>query len=209
MQLGISSHGRERLDFPQEWYDRNRAKYSPREMADVKRLARKRQKALDEGGFQRTGLYQEGGEFAGVENIYLGGDVFTPGDLSSAIELQGGDPATRHNLATLAQKEDFNTINQILGEADRLQDVDPHQASQIVADAEGYLADLEDQYEEAFGDVRQTAIEFERMRNRIRKDYRREKRQKTGRLVGSIVGGLIAPAVGTGIGGEIGSELAR
>ena len=202
MQLGVSSHGRQKLDFPQEWYDKNKGRYTKGEMAGLKKLARQRQTALDEAGFARAGWKGNvGGKYAGVESIYFGGDAFTPGDPSTYISAQQADPATRHNLATQAQREDFNWINEMLGEVDRLQEVDPYQAGEIVADTEAYLDDLETQYEEAFGDIKETAAEFDKMRRRIRKDYRKAKRRSKYASIGAGVGTVVGlPTVGATVG---------
>lgn len=186
MQLGISSHGRERLDFPQEWYDANREKYTKAEMAELKKLARERQKALDEAGFARPTYASEGGKYAGVENLYFGGDVFSaPEDLSQYISMDVGNVATRHSLATEAQRDDFNKINDILGVVDRLEETDPYQAAQLLTDTEAYINDLEAQYEEAFGELKETATAFDKLRKKIRKKYR-ESSSTVGKITGEL-----------------------
>ena len=105
-----------------------------------------------------------------LEKIEL---FFSKTTLSQYVSLEGGDLATRHNLASQKQREDFNWINEMLGEADRLQDVDPYQAGQIATDTEAYLDDLEAQYEDAFGQIKEIGQNFDKMRRKARKAYRK------------------------------------
>lgn len=173
MEKGITGSGREAFVFPETWFEENKGNYSKAEMAEIKKLARQRQKALDDAGFARHTVHQPGGKYSGVESLYFGGDQFDPGTPEAYISLQNLEPATRHNLATEAQREDFNWINEMLGKADRLQEAEPYEAAKVVADAEGYLDNLEKQYEEAFGKIKEVSEQFEHMRNGIRKKYRK------------------------------------
>ena len=199
MQYGVTSHGREKRDFPQEWYDANKDQYTAPEMAELKKLARQRQNELDDAGFAKAKYNEEGGKYSAVENIYFGGeDIFDPSEIDpdSFVRVEGGEFATRHSMATAAQREDFNFINDMLGEVDRLQDTDPYEAAQIVTEVEEYITALEVQYQKAFGITEESGKQFDLMRNKARQAYRKgsstfAKIAKTLTQLDPVTGGLM------------------
>lgn len=217
MTLGITSHGSRRYEWDPEWWEANKdallAQYGKKGVGKLKGLARQRQKELKEGGFDIGGRGREAGKYAGVENIY-GEDPFDPqAGYEQFIEYDPGNVATRANIASTAQRSEYNRIQDLLGEASRLEATDPYRAAEVRADLEGWAEAQQEQYEAARSQLEALGYEFDTAAKQQRKSYKKAKKKETagyvGLGVGAVIGTLIGnPVLGASVGQQIGASTA-
>lgn len=152
MDLGVSSHGREKLVWPREWFEENKGKYTKRELRELKDLARARQRDLEAAGFspgtavgptgrgrltpeereglsraERRELKQEkkgAGEFALYDPLYFEDSApdLQLPDARQYITREEGVAITPEALATEEERARYNAIQAILGEQDLLEE---------------------------------------------------------------------------------------
>lgn len=152
MDLGVSSHGREKLVWPREWFEENKGKYTKRELRELKDLARARQRDLEAAGFspgtavgptgrgrltpeEREGLSREerrelkqekkgAGEFALYDPLYFEDSApdLQLPDARQYITREEGVAITPEALATEEERARYNAIQAILGEQDLLEE---------------------------------------------------------------------------------------
>lgn len=145
MVLGVSSHGKERLEFPSDWFAKNQENYTPQEMQNLKAQATKRQLELEKEFAIGTGrrdqqptITQEG-QYSRLLPMYFGGD-FQPQDVRDYTAFDPGVRPSIANISTEAQKFQINAIHDLLGEMDRLVTTgEPYKAAQIAIDLKTYL----------------------------------------------------------------------
>jgi hypothetical protein len=214
MELGVTSRGRETHRFPDEWFEANKGRLSKNSMKRIKALAKERQKALDDAGFRAASWKRDvgdvaGGRFAGLEPIYHteGEDPFTIADTRPYVNLETGTGATRHNIATEGEREKFNTIGSLLGDAERLEETDPHQAARIVADVLGYAEDQKQQYIDTLQRMNDIGEEWGKVVSRARQKYKKSQKfgAKLTRGISNILGdvGMAGSMGGIEMGGKL------
>lgn len=166
---------------------------------------------------------KEGGELAQYRPLYYG-QGFEPVDPVNYLGFDPGVRPSRENTSTAVQKEQFNRINDLLGEMDRIaQAGESFRAAQIFADADKYLADEEAALEANKESLSAANEEWRRQVHKLRKAYRKAAREKQyaqiGQVIGGVAGGIlgvgggplgVVAGAGTGsqIGGSIGKSLA-
>lgn len=215
MTLGITSHGSRRYEWDPEWWEANKdallAEYGKKGVGKLKALARARQKELKEGGFDIGGRGREAGKYAGAENIY-GEDLFDPQEgWKSYVGYDPGNVATRSNIASEAQRGEYNRIQDLLGQVDTLRDTDPYEAARIESDLEGWATAQREQYEAAREQLEALGYEFDTAAKQQRKSYKKAKKKETagyvGLGVGAVLGTLIGnPVLGAAVGQQIGAS---
>lgn len=216
MTLGLNSHARETLMFDPTWWAENEARFPARKPKnapgvitrdELKALARERQLLLEQEGFSpgswargdRKATSQVTGERSTFDPLYFGQNLpeFAAMDPSAFITKNESSDPSKDALATVDQRQRFNAINDLLGEASRLQEVDPYRASEFTSELDRYIAEEQRAY-----DLRQAQIEDERLQwagvtNKARKGHTQAKRAKLAGQVGTVIGGTL----GLGLGG--------
>jgi len=145
MQMGITSHGRQTLRFPDEWFATQGAKYSPSEMAAIKERARLRQGEIDPLFSPRdaTTPYQlyAPSYFMGARTPEeLQGLMLQPEDLRLSASFDPGMLPAAENISTEDQRSVYNQIQNILGEVERLSSAgEPFRAASLALDLDGYF----------------------------------------------------------------------
>ena len=144
--LGMNTHGREELMFPEDISPEDRAR------------ALERQDAFVQAGFSpRAENYlkpdvslvnPEEGRFGQMFPLYdFGGDVGTyqPEDFRDYLTPENFESViNRNTMSTERQEQTFNRINELLGEADRLEeDGKTFEAAFVAADVDKFLQDQE------------------------------------------------------------------
>lgn len=145
MQLGVTSHGRQTLRFPDEWYSANASKYTPAQMAEMKEQSRLRQQDLEKVFGTQTDLQM-------FNPLYYGG-AETVGELAEQgqllpdsrfyTEFDPGIKPSRGNVSSADQRAQYNRMESLLDEADRIVAEDPMRAAKITTEIDQYLTDEE------------------------------------------------------------------
>jgi hypothetical protein len=144
--------------------------------------------------FSRTP--SEGGELANVRPLYHG-DAFEAQDPSKYLGFDPGIRPSRQNSSSGVQKEQFNRINDLLGEMDRIAEGgDPFRAASIFADADKYIADEEAALEARGEELTAAGKEWAGSVKKLRKAYRKAKREKEYAKIGSVIGGVVGGVLG-------------
>ena len=145
MQLAATSHGRQTLRFPDEWFAANASRYTPAQMATVKEKARQRQLELEKFYGTQTALQKYFPvEYGGADTMQqLEAQKLAGTDARPYVALEPGMQANRGNVSTPEQRDVFNRINGLLEEADRIIETSPQRAAQVEADLDGYIAEQE------------------------------------------------------------------
>lgn len=171
MVLGINEHGRETLEFDPAWWKENKDRFPKKKPKDhpevitrseLKALARERQLALEQGGFSpgsaaaknqksvRQEAAKEAGQYAAFDPLYygqgLGLSEFEPADTRAYVTRKEGEQATRESLATPEDRQRYNLIQELLGEADRIEEVDPYTAGEIRDEAARYVEEQDAEF---------------------------------------------------------------
>ncbi len=188
----------------------------------VRRLLYERQRELEAAfdpargqarAFSRTPA--TGGEYSQIRPLYYGEEGgFQSPDPLGYLGFDPGVRPSRENTSTAVQKEQFNRINDLLGELDRISDAgDPFRAAQIFADADKYLANEEAALEAQKGKLSEANEAWRRDVKKLRKSYRKAAREKEYGKIGGIVGGVLGLGIGQGdpaigsFGGQLGQGI--
>lgn len=166
-----------------------------------------------------------------VSPLYYGGG---PGDPAFAGGFEGPqvtspdyltfDPGvrpSRGNISTDDQRKQFNNINELLGDLDRIsQDESPFRAASMAVNLEQYLDDEADALEARKEDLDETGKQWANQVRKLRKDYKKKKKKEEwgkiasvvggtlGAVAGGIIGGPGGAVVGTSVGSQLGGSLA-
>ena len=182
-------------------------------------LLRQRQKALEQGGFDvRKGRE---GKYGVVAPLYdwdpstqFGDTSFKGGDVRPYVQFDPGVSPARENVSTEGQRQQFNAINDLLGEVGRISEAgEPYRAAQMAAELDAYLADEEKTLNERKGSLSKTAAKWKQHIGKIRKEYKKRKAAEPwGNIVkgitgseklGEVFGGIAASGLKGDIGGMI------
>lgn len=196
-----SRKGDQEYGLPQEYYDAH-----PEILQDPNREALQqslydRQKELEtEFSPQNTWYGPQEGEFSKYKPLYF--TDTNPMD-TEVPTWQGEDPrnylsfqqsnATRETVATPEQQQKFNTINELLGEVDRLAESDPFQGASILADVEQFIKDEDETLARWDTAPTQAGEEWQRTLYDLRRKVEHAKTQNN--LMGTIMqvtGGLLS-----------------
>lgn len=191
-----------------------------------------RQKELEERFMPRVGRKEElEARYARIAPLYYGEkgpggpyyysgpagtpieNLFEPEGAQTYLNLQEGTQATREMLATSDERTLVQNVNELLGEADRLEAAnEPYRAAQIEAEVERYLENQEKALtarEEALDEpARKLLKEVQRIRRAHRK-ARRKKGATIGMIAGAFIPGLGGYPGTVGLGQQIGEEAAQ
>lgn len=151
-----------------------------------------------------------GGELAAFKPLY-GGDGFQAADPREHFSFDPGIRPSRGNSSTEEQRDQFNRINDLLGELDRISETDPFRAASIFADADKYLADEEKALEEHKGELTENAKDWVQKVKKLRKSYRKKAREEAYGKIAGVIGGAIGGKAGeqatSGVGAFFGKFL--
>lgn len=116
-------------------------------------------------------LYE--GEYRDVLPMYGGTDRLAAlPDPQGYLYFQPTVQPSIHNVSTEEQRDQFNRINELLGEADRLAETDPWQASQVSAGIDEYLEAEEQALEARAGQLDERRAEWLKQVKRARSKYK-------------------------------------
>ena len=170
---GISSHGRQRWEFPTEWFEKNKGKYSKQDLEALRTRATARQEALAAAGFDPIDLAGTGpGKYSSILPSTLEEAVgleFAPQDIRAyATSVDAGLRPTMEGIASDDERGRVNRINEILNlkDADLQDPVEKPRRVKLALDAAAYV---EDQLAELEG--RKEAL------SKAEQDYRRNLRK--------------------------------
>lgn len=171
--------------------------------------------------FSRTPAEAEGTEdYSTIRPLYFGDEEgFQPLD---PVEYLGFDPGlkpSRENTSSEVQRTQFNRINDLLDELDRIAEGgEVFRAAKIWADANRYVEDesaaLEGRKEELTDSAKEWAGQVKKLRRKLRKAKRKKNYGQIGSVIGTIVGtytplSAVGGSYWGGIAGkEIGESLA-
>ena len=169
--------------------------------------------------FSRTPGEDVGEDFSTIRPLYFGDEEFQPLD---PVEYLGFDPGlrpSRENTSTEVQRDQFNRINDLLDEMDRIAESgETFRAAQIFADANKYVEDEAASLEGRKEELTDSAKEWAGQVKKLRKKYRKKKREAEYARIGAVIGTIVGTytplsAVGGGLwggpaGAAIGKELA-
>lgn len=197
LNLKVSGRGHERYTEPGGSVN---DPYFRGDMADWGPL-QERQRALEakfspgtRASFQGYQPYGETGRYSDVAPMYdyqgpVGSEApaqpwETP-DIRNYLELDYGLDPNRANVSTDQQKEVFNRINTLLGEAERLGEAEPWRAAQIMGNVDAFIQEEERRVEQAGEKRTQDAQDWS---NLVGKARRRYNKSQSG--IGSLAGAL-------------------
>lgn len=228
MGLGITKRGRETLQFPSQWYQENKDMFTKNEWAEVKRLARERNKDLQAvigKGTREPVVGEEGINYSTLFDMYYGQQPFEPIDwrveLTGAPEddpdaevdnaerffsLDMGINPTPSNMATDEQKFRYNKIMELLDRAERLSEADPYRGAAITLRVGDYLDREEQLLQEREDELDEKQAHWLKLVHKARKEYRKNKHMKKIGLavgIGQVVLGLLTIKSGPFAWGQI------
>jgi hypothetical protein len=145
-----------------------------------------------------------GGPAAGIgERVYQAQDINQPGYL----QFEKGLAPTRQSVGSVEQKQQFNRIEDLLGEAERLKETDPEQSTKLLADVDQYLADQEAELSARGVGIEEKQQEWVKQLRKARRAYRKTRTGLAG--IGTVAGntlgkwgvpeGLRGPLVAAGL----------
>ena len=181
MQLAATSHGHQNMRFPDEWYAANAAKYTPAQMATMKERSRQRQVELEKTFGTQTPLQMFNpinyGGAKTVQELTAQGQGLIP-DSRLYTSFDPGLKPSRGNVSSVQQREQFNRINDILDEADRIVESEPARAAKITSELDAYIADEEASMAKRTGSVRKGEGDWLNYLHKVRKKARKIRDQK-------------------------------
>lgn len=193
-ERGASGSGRGTLTYYIDGKDYRQVIPDKRE----RNLFLKRQQELERSFDPLTAGVRRGEESAFLNPLYLGGEFQGP-QAAQYLEFDPGMRPSRGNVSTEEQRSQFNTINDLLGNLDRIsKDESPFRAAIIGANIERYLEDEEAALEAQTGELSQAAKEWRGQVKKMRKAYRKAKRSEEYGKIGAVVGGLLLGQPGLG-----------
>lgn len=129
-----------------------------------------------------AGIRPEGGEeYLSVAELPRVSDFMT---------FDPGKKATRANISSAEQRRVFNTVNKILDQVDRLDDVDPYRAASIAGELDEYLKSEEAAIEQHKGKLDAGVKSWTRRVKKTRKTFEKMKKKKAWGKVAKYVGGV-------------------
>jgi hypothetical protein len=203
LNLKISGRGHERYTAPGGEIGSDYFRGDPQTWARLQERQRELESLFSPGtraSFQGYQPWGETGRYAEVAPMYdyrnpVGSQApaqpwDTP-DIRGYLELDYGLDPNRENVSTEDQREVFNRINTLLGEAERLGEAEPWRAAKILGDVESFLAEEERRVKDASGERSQAAQDWSNMVGKARRRYR--KAEKGAVLSHIIAGGGAVP----------------
>lgn len=132
-------------------------------------LLYERQRELEKlaGGMRRPG------EFSATNPIY--GEEYQALDPSTYLGFDPGMSPSRENVSTEQQRTQFNRIQDLLGEMDRIGEAEPLRAARIYAQVGQYLEDEERNLEEKKGKETESDYAWKKLVKKARKEYKKQK----------------------------------
>ena len=145
-------------------------------------LFRKRQQEMEKRFDPKRGQARLGGRtpqeesrLAQLSPLYHGGQ-FKPPSLQKFITWDPGVAPSRGNVSTDQQRNQYNRINDLLGNLDRIEKSEsPFRAGRVAADVERYLKDEEESLEAHRGTLDEQGRQWRNQVKRLRKSYRKAK----------------------------------
>ncbi len=188
----------------QEWYG-----HKPTDIDnETWQRLQERQKAF-EAEFS-PGTQMQRGQYGDVMPMYFGEQVQLP-DARAYTFFEPGVSPSRENSSTEVQRTQYNRINDILGDLDRIDAAgEPYRAAMIAADIEGYL-----NAEEAILEQQDAALTTEQnnwlgLIRKTRKKYKKNRKKQRWAKIAKVIGAVVMTAVGGPVGTGIvlgGNEL--
>lgn len=192
LTLGVSSHGREKFRFDPDvkaaLQDEGMSKKELRRLKKQSLIPT--QKELEAEFAPRTARVKDEGQFSTVAPLYFGNEIQAPA-ARNYISFDPGVSPARENVSTEEQRKIINTVNEILDEAERLQEAgEPFRAAAITSDVERFLEDenlaLEQQTEEVSGGSKAWRKAIRKARKRYRDNKHRFLNVAKGMVTGDI-----------------------
>lgn len=144
--------------------------------AEKANLLRQRQQELQKD-FGRG----EDARYGAVDPLYgqqFGVGKYQASDVRQYLGFDPGETATRANVSTKTQKEQFNRITDLLGEIERIGDSDPIRAATVFANTEQFLQDEEEQLAARGEKLSKNEKTWKSYVGKARKSYRKAKRRE-------------------------------
>lgn len=150
-----------------------------------------RQKELEQA-FDPLLMAQGRGAEGAAYNPLYGGKGFESPEITDYLGFDPGMKPARGNIATEDQRTQFNNIQDMLGNLDRITEAQsPFQAAIVGAQIDQYLTDEEEAFESQKGQLSDDALQWKKQVKKLRKDYKKAKtKQKWGQVL-DIVGGVL------------------
>lgn len=165
-------------------------------------------------GQRTSGDYFGRPDVAGLVNPMYHGDQFEGPKVQSYLQFDPGVTPSRGNVSTAEQRDQYNRINDLLDNMDRIAEQEPWRAAQIGAEVDSYLADEEDalnkQAEKLDAKTKEWFYSVKKLRKKVRQKEREAPWAKIGRTFGRL-GGAPMPFGGQRLGvssGEKGATFA-
>lgn len=179
---------------------------------------KKRQGELEEGLSSQRGVPFPGGRTSGeyfgdpnlaqtVDPLYFGQGFQLP-NAQDYLSYDPGIRPSRGNISTEDQRSQYNRINDLLGDLDRIESEEtPFKAAMIAANVNGYLEEEEAALQAQKGSLDQQGKEWFNMVKKMRGKYRKAEREKKWAKVGSVIGGILGAGIGGVAGGPSGGVV--
>ena len=133
--------------------------------------------------------------------LYFGEDINVP-QIREFLNFDPGIRPSRGNVSTEEQRSQFNRIQEIMGNLDRIaESTTPFRAATIGASLDEYLAAEEEALTAQKETLDEGGKQWFNMVKKARKDYRKAERESDWGKVGAVVGGVLGAVVGTVVGG--------
>lgn len=195
---------------------------------------KKRQGELEEAFSSQRGVPFPGGRTSGdyfgtptgqqvTDPLYFG-EQFQGPQVQGYLNFDPGFKPSRGNVSTEEQRSQFNNINDLLGDLDRIaEDENVYKAATIGANIKQYLEDEATALEAQVETLDQQGKEWFNQVKKLRKDYRKAEKKaewgKIGAVVGGVAGGILGigggplgvaggASIGSGVGRSAGESLA-
>lgn len=151
-----------------------------------------------------------------VSPLYFGGgpadEAFAGGfegpELAEHLKFDPGVRPSRGNISTQEQRTQFNNINDLLGDLDRIsKDENVFRAASIGINIDKYLEAEEAALEEQKGALDAQGHAWQSGVRTLRKRYKKAKKKEEWGKVGAVVGGVLGAVIGSVAGGPQGAVV--
>jgi len=155
-----------------------------------------------------------------TDPLYFG-DKFQGPEMKSYLNFDPGFKPSRGNISTEEQRGQFNRINDLLGELDRIsEDENVYKAATIGASIKQYVEDeataLEKQVDTLDQQGKEWFNQVKKLRKKVRKAEQESKWAKVGAVLGGVLGsggsslhggGIVGAGAGSSLGGNVGGNV--
>jgi len=195
LRLGISSHGREKFRFSSRLRESLKEDQMPQgQRRQLKRNLIGTQKQLEQEFSPHVKRVKEAGQYALQDPLYFGNSPDLP-EARNYINFDPGVSPARENVSTEEQRNVINSVNEILGETERLFAAgEPVRAAAVISDVDRYLEDEKIELDKRKSTLDSSAKEWRKRVNRARQAVRKAKRLRSA----SNMYGLPASTGGSG-----------